>query len=295
MAKLRISLTPTIRKIEVFTKRFITTNFIGSYKSVFKGHGLEFGGYKLYGPGDDSRLIDWKATLRANEVLIKEFSEERQLNIFLLIDVSSSMVFGSTQKLKSEYAGELAASLCYAVLEADDAVGFALFSDKVTKVYSPVKSNRQFYLLLRELVNLKNYGGGYNLNKALEFMMSCLKSNSILIIISDFIGLGGKWQELLKVAAGKFDVIGIMVRDPRDRTLPAMNNNVLVEDPFSKKQLLICPEAIKEKYKKYVNRQENTLKDIFKNMGASFISLSTDEDFSRPILKYFGTRSKQFR
>lgn len=294
MAKLRISLKPDLKKLEIFTKRNVTSSLMGSYTSVFRGQGLEFKEYGKYTPHDDAKTIDWKASLRANELLVKKFVEERELSVFFLIDVSSTMFFGSTPKLKNEYAAELASSLCSAVLQADDSVGFALFSDKIIQKSFPVKDNKQFYLLLKCLTNPKNYGGQCNFKNAIEFVMTSLKPNSILIIISDFIGFGKNWERLIKTAAGKFDLMGIMVRDPRDRTLPPVRKMVLVEDPFSQKQLLIEPESIREKYKRYVTKQENRIMHTFEKAGAKFISLSSDKEFQKPIMTFFNRRMKQF-
>lgn len=294
MAKLRISLTPALKKLEILTKRFVTSTMLGNYMSVFRGQGLEFEEYKKYTPKDDASFIDWKATLRANELLIKGMGEERELNIFILIDVSSTMFFGSIPKLKNEYAAELASSLCYAILQSDDSVGFALFSNKIIKKSLPVRDTKQLYILLKNLVDTKNYGGICNFKSAIEFTMANLKPNSVLIIISDFIELGKDWEKLLKMASGKFDLVGIMIRDPRDRTLPLVKKMVLVEDISSGRQLLIQPESIREKYSKYVARQEMMIEDVFKKAGAGFIPLSTDKEFSKPIMNFFRRRLKQF-
>ncbi|MBW2989657.1 DUF58 domain-containing protein [Candidatus Woesearchaeota archaeon] len=290
MAKLKISLKPSFKELEVFTKRVVNSGLLGSYLSVFKGQGLEFEDYKHYTTDDDASSIDWKASLRTNNILIKKFAEERELNIFLLIDVSATMFFGSTSKLKNEYAAELASSLCFAILRSGDSVGFALFSNKIKQESFPAKDERQFYLLLRSLTNQKNYGGTCNFKDAIEFTMARIKPNSIVMVISDFIDFGKGWEKLIKVAAGEFDLIGIMVRDPRDKTLPILKNRVLLEDPVSGKQLLVDTNQIAEKYRRYSARQEATIKDIFLKAGADFVSLSTDKDFSGPILSFFHNR-----
>jgi len=294
MAKLRISLTPALKRLEIVSRRLVTSALVGSYMSVFKGQGLEFEEYKNYTPADDAKFIDWKATLRANDIMVKKFGEERELQVFLLVDVSSTMFFGSVPKLKNEYAAELAASLCYAILKADDAVGFALFSDRIVQKSLPVRDTKQFYVLLKNIVNINNYGGPCNFKNAIEFAIAHLKENSILIIISDFVELGKDWRKMFKIAAGKFDLIGVMVRDPRDKTLPPVKKMVLFEDLSSGRQLLIQPEKIREKYSRYVKMEEKMIEDLFKQSGSGFISLSTDKDFSRPIINYFNRRLKQF-
>lgn len=294
MAKLKISSTPASMKLELFTKGLVSTGFLGSYKSVFKGRGLEFESYRTHTHTDDASNIDWKASLRANKTLVKEFVEERESHTFLLIDVSSTMFFGSIPKLKNEYAAELASSLCYAILKSSDSVGFALFSNKIVQKSFPIHDNKQFYLLMKSLTDQKNYGGACNFKEAIRFAMHYLRPLSILIIISDFIGLGENWELSLKFAAKRLDVMGIMVRDPRDKTLPPMKRMVLVEDTISGKQLLIQPESIMGKYSKYVSANESKIKDIFKKSGAHFISLSTDKEFSKPMREYFKKRLKQF-
>lgn len=295
MAKLRISSKPAFQKLEVFTKRVVTTPFVGSYKSIFRGRGLEFEDYRAYTPDDDASFIDWKATLRANEMLVKEFGEERALDVFLLIDVGSTMVFSSTPKLKNEYAAELASSLCFAILQTGDSVGFALFSNKAIYKSHPMEDTKQFYCLLNELTNPKNYGGSFDLKNAIEFAMAYIRASSVLIIISDFIRLGKNWEILLNMAARKFDIIGVMVRDPRDKTLPAVGNRFLMEDPFSGKQLLIQPDMLRDKYNRAVAKQESMIREAFKKAGAGFVSLSTEQNFSNPIRAYFNRRLREFR
>src|SRR3989344_2496505 len=126
MRKLRVKLAPAIRQLEVVTRGMVSTRLIGQYKSVFKGKGLEF------------------ASRRANQLLVKQFVEERNLEVFFLIDTSASMVFGSTEKLKNEYVAELVASLAYVILESGDSVGFALFNEKIIAKFPPANGKNQF-------------------------------------------------------------------------------------------------------------------------------------------------------
>ena len=127
----KVDLVPALRRLEILSKGLTSSKIIGAYKSVFKGKGLEFSGYRGYTLEDDSNLIDWKASARTNEILIKEYSEERDVDVFFLVDCSPRMLFGSTEKLKAEYVIELTASLSHAILEAGDSAGLALYSDDV--------------------------------------------------------------------------------------------------------------------------------------------------------------------
>ena len=135
----KVDLTPAVRRLEIISKGLVNTRVMGGYLSVFKGRGLEFAGYTPYDPDVDSRSIDWKATARTGDILMKEYIQERDINVFFVVDASSNMLFGSTDKLKIEYAIELIAGLSHAALEAGDRVGFALVSDKVVKKLIPDK------------------------------------------------------------------------------------------------------------------------------------------------------------
>ncbi len=295
MEELQLDLSKAIERLRIVIKDVVNTKIPGEYISAFKGQGLEFEEYRVYTPGDDANLIDWKATKRANQLLIKKFEEERNLNIFFLLDVSSTMVFTSIKKLKNEYAAELVASLAYVTLEVGDSVGLALFNDTIIKNLSPKRTKHQFYALLKSLVNPLFYGGGYDLANALSFAISSLEKNSLLIIVSDFIGLKGEWRRYMEIAAGKFDVIGVMIRDPTDRVLPEENQSVMLSDPLSEKQILITADNIKEKYEMYVQNQERMVKSAFVRLNCSFVDLSTDKEFIEDIITFFQKRARRFR
>lgn len=295
MAKLRVNLTPAIGKLQIVSERLVSTNVVGTYKSVFKGRGLEFASYRQYNEADDANLIDWKASMRTNSLLIKEFEEERNVNVFLLIDASSSMVFGSTTKLKNEYTAELAAAIAYTVLQAGDSLGYAMFSDKITEKLPPSTGSAQFYRLSKTITESKNYGGGYDFVEALKFVLNYLKGSAIIIVLSDFIGLKGDWQKYLRMVSHKFDLIGIMVRDPTDRFLPDVSGNIIFGDPFSNDQIVVNVQKVREEYRNYVRRQEMALREVFIRAKADFLPLSTDEHFVKPITDFFKRREQRMR
>ena len=287
---------PAIKKLEIITRGLVSSHVVGRYKSVFKGKGLEFDEYRPYTPQDDVRSIDWKASVRTKELLVKDYEEERNLNVFMLINVGSSMVYSSADNpLKNEYAAQIAASLAYAILNAEDAVGFATFNHNIVRASPPSIGDKQFYILSKVLVDSSLYGGGCNLAKALRFTLSYLKAFSVVIIISDFIGLKGEWERYLRMASRKFDVIGIMVKDPLDVELPMTDKQIVVQDPYSDKQLVIQPSSIRNSYNKYAKQHEKIISDIFMKIGGGFTSLTTDKDFVKPILELFKRRIKRWR
>ncbi|MBI2651499.1 DUF58 domain-containing protein [Candidatus Woesearchaeota archaeon] len=293
--ELKLELSEGVKRLKILTNRIVNTGFVGNYKSVFKGRGLEFEDYRPYTANDDAAIIDWKASVKSKQLLVREFVEERNLSVFFLIDVSSSMIYGSIDKLKMEYVGELAASLSYGVLNAGDSAGFALFTDKIVKNVPPSQGLLQYHHLISTLVDPKYYGGKYDLSEALKFTLAFLKQTSVVIIMSDFIGLKNDWEKYVRMMAKKFDVIGIMAKDPRDMTLPEYNGQVMLEDPFSGKRILVRPNSIREDYEAYVLRQDKLIKDAFLNAGADFVELITNESFVKPITNLFIKRAKRMR
>lgn len=292
--ELKIDLSHKLRKIQIFTKRLVLTKLVGNYKTKIRGHGLEFNGFREYNLSDDANLIDWKVSARLNKPVIKEFVEERNLEVFLLIDVSSSMVFGSTEKLKNEYVAELASVLSYAILNVGDSLGYGIFSDNISNVVKPKVNKNLFYQLSALLINPEIYGGSYDLEKALKKCGQVLSKNSIIIIISDFIGLSGQWHEQLKRASYKFDIIGIMVRDPRDQEIPEDSDMIMIADPFTNKQIVLDPnQATREKYKKFVEREEKEITEFFSGAKADLLKLTTDKPFIQPLISFFKKRRRR--
>ena len=291
----KVDLVPALRRLEMLSKSLTTSRVVGAYRSVFKGKGLEFSGYREYTSEDDANLIDWKASARTNEILLKEYSEEREIDVFFLIDSSSNMLFGSTQKLKAEYIIELTASLSHAILEAGDNVGMALYTDKAKSPLIPSRGKTQFYQISKVLLNVENYGGNFDLKDAAKFIFNYLKKNAVIIIISDLLGWKDEWEDVMETLNTRFDVICIMVRDPRDKTLPVDVGEVVIQDPKTGKTLLIEPELIKHSYESIVKEQEEKIKKTLFKANVDFVDITTDESFVKPILNLFLRRVKRWR
>lgn len=293
--KLNIDSSASINRLKVVTNRLVNSSFVGGYRSVFRGRGLEFADYRPYTPSDDASLIDWRASLKSNELLIKEFIEERNLHVFFLIDVSSSMIYGTIDRLKIEYAAELIATLSFAVIHSGDSLGFAMFSDKIIARELPKFGFSPYYHLMRSLVNPRHYGGGYDLGEALRFTMAFLKEYSVVIIISDFMGLKEEWKRELKIMGKKFDLIGIMLRDPVERELPDYHGRAVLGDMFSNKSVVVDIDKIRDDYKKHSEQKEKEIEHAFFEAGADFIAIMTDRPFIKPITDLFEKREKRHR
>lgn len=293
---LKVDIAQSMNKLKIITNMLISTKFLKEYISIFRGKGLEFEYFRDYTLGDDASLIDWKASARTKNLLVRKYVEEKKLEVFFLVDISNSMVFGSTEKLKNEYTAELVVALANAVLSAGDKVGYALFNSDVTARSHPLAGKKQFYNLARELVNPATYGGGFDIYQALKFSSSFLKPGGIVFVISDFIGLKDhKWKTPLKWLSSKSDVICLMIRDPRDKMLPKDIGQVLISDPYSHRKIVVDSKLISTVYQSYVNKQEKELKNVVKESKVQFIPVYTDQPFIKPIVELFITRKKTWK
>jgi uncharacterized protein (DUF58 family) len=292
MVSLNIDVVELAKKLEVIIKILINTQVASKYMSVFRGQGLEFEDYRKYTVTDDAKLIDWKATIRANELMIKEFKEERNLNTYILLDTSYKMIFGSTEKLKAEYAAEVAASLSYFILKAGDNIGLVMFNSDIVHFAPPDAGDKQFHLILNYLANADVYDPGYDLEKAIKFVMNTAPRRGLLVIISDFIGLEDGWDRALRIAGKKFDVLGIMIRDPRDDELIS-TGNIVLQDSMSEQMLIVNTDKIKEKYNEYTKNEKRYIKETFARSGADVLDLGTDEDFIKPVIQFLLRRGEK--
>lgn len=293
--RLKVDFNEAIRVLGITPRGVVTTGFLGNYKSAVRGKGLEFDSYRRYDQGDDAQLIDWKATVRSNQLLVKQFIEERNLEIFFLVDASSSMITTSTPKLKCEYVAEIVASLAYVALHVGDAAGMALFTKDTVKHIPLGTGMEQFFSISEALVDPDHYGGMFNFSEALKHCIQNLKPMALLIIISDFIMAGDNWETLLKMAAEKFDLIGIMVRDPIDQSLPKVPCQVLVSDAYSGERMVIEPNVVAGEYEYEAKKEIKELRQAFKDSNADFLKLDTTERFVEPIMRLFTERRTRWR
>jgi len=280
--KLKVKIRPKMRVLNRALE--------GNWNTVFKGRGMEFTNFKQYILGDDARKIDWKASLRCGDVLVKELEEYHALNVFFLFDASNSMLCSSTGQLKSEYGAELISNLCYNIIKSGDAVGMGMFTDEIITKIIPAKGQGMHFKILQELENLKNYGGEFNLKKALMLANSFLDEGTMVIIVSDFIGLKEGWIKYIKILSRKYDLMGIMIRDPRDYSMPEKNGQYLLEDPFTKEKMYIDAHQYRKIYADEAEKKKKFVKQVFEKARMGFVCLHTDQDFEKPIIDYFRKR-----
>ncbi len=262
-------------------------SFLLTYQMLFRGTGLEFAQLKEYIPGeDDATKIDWKSSLRTGKIFIKQYEEERDLDIVVLLDVSSSMNFGTQKRIKREYAGIIAGAIISAGIQIGDNVGFCIYSDEVIKFLEPSNDESQYYRSLELIIDKKNYGGKADLDKALRFVLNNVKESTILFLVSDFISTGKEWEDSIKMVSNKLnDVMGFMVRDLRDEFLPEGSGNFRFKDPHTEKTIIVNLDKAKKKYEEMAKEQSDYVKKIFRSSNTGFVKVFTHEPFVKALVK----------
>src|SRR5689334_17155646 len=207
-----------LRKIEIHTARLANDQLAGSYHSVFKGRGMAFSEVRQYQPGDDVRFIDWNASARMRDAYVKVFTEEREMTVMLLVDLSASQRFGSGAQPKTETVAELSALLAFSAIKNNDRVGLILFSDRIERFVPPKKGAGHVMRVVTEILNAKPAHPGTDIRCALDLLGQVAKRKSVVFLISDFIA--GGFERALRITSAKHDLIPIQVVDRREEELP---------------------------------------------------------------------------
>ena len=293
--KLRVDAGKAISEFNKIVKEFKLRKII--YRTVFRGRGLEFDGYRNFDENlDDAGVLDWRASLRANKLLAKKYIEERDLNIYFVFDSSSKMLFGSGDKLKAEYASEVVAALSYLIINSNDIPGLIMFSDKMNKFVMPSKSRNQFSLFINSLSDASLYRDGFNIASALESSLRSIKSEySVVFLVSDFINLRKGFEKSLKQMSARFETVALMIRDSFDDMLPDVNYQMSIQDPETGRQILVDPSSAGKKYQQLALKQKNAVKEIFKNTGVDLLELHTDKPFVIPLASFLKSRAERRR
>ncbi len=293
--ELNVDLSDRHTRVNVMGRREILSQAVeGNWATVFKGRGLEFTGYRPYTYSDDASLIDWKASLRSKEILVREFEEFKNFKVAFFLDVSNSMLFTSTQdpKLKAEYAAELTFTLSEAASQTGDAVGLFMFSQDVVAAIPPGFGKGMKKRFERVLGDKKNYGGERNLKRALLEMNSMLSDRAIIVIISDFIGFPDDWERYISLLSTRHQLYAIIIKDPRDRELPRFGGQYSVMNPNGKDTMYIDAFNFANKYKANNLEQEKYILNVFKKFKSSCLVLENGTPFSDALRKFFNTHAQ---
>jgi len=282
-----------VRKIEIKSRGLTNQIFSGQYHSAFKGRGMAFSEVREYNYGDDIRSIDWNVTARFDHPYVKVFEEERELTVMLLIDVSGSNYFGTQQMLKTEKITEIAAVLAFSAIQNNDKVGVVFFSDRIEKFIPPKKGTAHILRIIRELVDFKSQSQGTKLSEPLRFLTNAIKKRCTAFLITDFMDTG--FQDAIKIASRKHDLIGIRIVDKRESDLPRAGL-MKFRDFESNKTYWVdtSGKEFQETHKYHWMQHEKMLHDIFVKSRIDIAKVNTDEDFTKPLIKLFKKRESRY-
>jgi uncharacterized protein (DUF58 family) len=280
-----------VRRIEIATNRLVDQGVAGDYHSVFKGLGMEFAEVRPYQPGDDVRTIDWNVTARMGAPFVKKYVEERDLTVFLVVDVSGSLSFGSRAILKRELAAEIAALLAFAAVRNQDRVGAALVSDRLELFLEPRRRRTHVLRLVREILDRPAHGGT-DLESSLQAVLATLKRRSVLFVISDF--LGTPCARALKAAAARHDLILVEIVDPRDEVLPEVGP-VVLRDAETGRLALVHGRRLARRHAERRRREREELSRLAKRLGVDRLELRTDRPYINTLLAFFEARKRRLR
>jgi len=287
-----VELMQKIRAIQIKTSHMVTELMAGEYVSAFKGRGMEFNAVREYAPGDDVRLIDWNVTARMDQPFIKEYIEERELNVMLMVDVSSSGEFGSTGKFKNEISAEVASILAFAAIRNNDKIGLIVFSNKIEHYIPPKKGKAHVWNIIRTILNYQPEGRLTDLNIPLEYLLKIQKRKCIAFLISDF--QATNYETNVKLARQKHDLVAISISDPRERNLPKIGL-INLRDSESGETLLIDTDnrEMTKLLTSYEREKRGKFKKLFRSIGVDTIEIDTDGSLVEPIIRYFKIREKR--
>ena len=286
-----------VRQIELRTNRIVSDSLSGHYHSVFKGRGMDFDEVREYVPGDEVRAIDWTVTARAGRPFIKKFTEERELTLLLVVDVSASGNFGSGSRAKREVAAELASVLALSAIRNNDKVGLVLFSDRVELYIPPRKGRRHVLRVVREILFFKPAHRGTDLAQALRFTSRMLPRRAVVFLVSDFQGADLDVQQqsptrsALRQVARRHDLVAACMRDPREQTLPDAGRVVLQDAETGEVvEVNTGSRRVRERFAAAARERQDNLRRLFNAEAIDSLMLSTAEPWLKALVGFFEGR-----
>lgn len=284
-----------VRKIEIKTRGLSNEIFAGRYHSAFKGRGMAFSEVREYRVGDDVRDIDWNVTARNRSPYVKTFEEERELTMMLMVDVSGSRMFGTTNQLKKNLITEIAAVLAFSAAENNDKVGCLFFSDRVEKFIPPKKGRSHVLAIIRELIEFAPRDMGTSLSEPLRYITNMQKKRCTMFILSDFMDMredgSTAYDDALKIAHGKHDIAGIRVYDRRETELPDVGI-VEMQDAESGRRMWVdtTSRRVRENYREEWLRRSAAVDTTLKRCRVDSVAVATGEDYVKSLIKLFKRR-----
>ncbi|MBQ6915234.1 MAG: DUF58 domain-containing protein [Kiritimatiellae bacterium] len=284
-----------VGKIRILTSRLIDDQLSGDYHSTFKGQGVEFDEVRPYTVGDDVRTIDWNVTARMGVPYIKRFSEERELTVLFMVDVSGSQGYGSRGRSKMELSAEVTALLALTAIRNQDKIGLVLFSDRIVKYIPPRKGRDSVMRLVREVLAAEDGAeGGTDLAEALRFVNSVQKRRAVVFLVSDFLADEAGFEKLLRATARRHDVVCVPVSDPAESDLPDVGL-VELEDPETGELVLVdtSSPSVRRAFAGKASEDRESLKRFFMKTGIDTMTLATDRPYIEEVRALFKRRARK--
>lgn len=280
-----------VQALELKAKKLVRESFAGEYQSSFKGSGLDFDDYRAYQPGDEIRFIDWNVTARTNTPYTRTFKEEREMKIYLMVDISGSTLYGSGNKSKRVLAAELAATLAFSALHNNDKVGLILFDEKPVKYLPPAKGRGHVLRILREILSASPNPGRTDMAAVCKYLNRVTPKSAVVFCISDFQDMS--LERALTTTAYRHDFIALRLEDPTEEHLPRVGK-IALQDPETGHQIIVDTKnnTVRMTYHKLRTRFINGLENYFKKHGIDYATFSTAEDFFLPLHKLLRARTR---
>ena len=291
-----------VRQIEIRTRRLVDSSMGGEYHSVFKGRGMDFDEVREYIPGDEVRTIDWNVTARSGRPFVKKFTEERELTILLLVDVSASGNFGSTSQSKREMAAELASVLAFSAINNSDKVGLILFSDQIEQYIPPKKGRRHVLRVVREILYFEPQRRGTDIVQALDFANRVLQRRAVTFLISDFQTTGDQsralatLQKAIRLTRTRHDLVALHIQDRREHELPDVGL-LAIEDAETGELLELSTSnpKVRARFAELSRRNVESLRRMLNAEAVDSLELETGESYVPPLMQFFKTRERRRR
>lgn len=283
-----------IRQIELKSRRLVHNTFAGAYHSIYKGRGLSFAAVRPYQPGDDVRSIDWKVTARTGETHIKQHIEERELTLMIVIDGSASVLFGTQDKRKRDFAAELGAVLAYAANNNNDKSGLLIFTDHIEHYVPPKKGKNHLLRLIRDLLTIETTGKGTDLSLALRTVNRLVPSGAIIFLLSDFLMPAKSYRKDLLFTGQRHEVVNIVLSDPMEEHLPDVG---LMGMRDSETGAIQWVDTSSKKWQKDFREHRDSFiearQKAFSWAGVESIDMPPDGDYVRALTQFFQLQARK--
>ncbi len=280
-----------VRQIEIKTRGLSSNIFAGEYHSAFKGRGMAFSEVREYQYGDDIRDIEWNVTARFNKPFIKVFEEERELTVMLLVDVSSSLDFGTTIQTKRDMLTEIAATLAFSAIQNNDKIGVIFFSDRIEKFIPPKKGRKHILYIIRELLDFKAESRRTDIQQAVEYLTQVIKRRCTCFLLSDFID-ERDFRQSLTIANRKHDVVALQVYDRRIAELPDVGLMRVKDAETGHLQWVdTSSRRVRKAHSQWWRESQEKLEDTFTRSNVDHVSVRTDQDYVVALRNLFAQRT----